>query len=124
MEKRAPKDDILGVICEKIDLSFINELTRPYCSAAMLNIDVKPGNAEDSRFEDSFIQEPVADNNLRPEEAALGRGFDSYRTRRLSKEQKIKAAIPIKSGKRDKLNYYRKEAFQPKICIRKTLSSN
>lgn len=33
MEKRIPKDDILRIIDEKVDFSFINELTKPYYSS-------------------------------------------------------------------------------------------
>lgn len=78
---------------------------------AILNIDAKPGNAQDVHLEESFVQEPIGNNNLKPEEAALDKGFNSYRIRRLFKEQKIKAAIPVRSDRRDRLNYYKEEAF-------------
>src|SRR3990167_1000738 len=32
MEKRIPKDDVLRIIDEKVDFSFVNELARPYYS--------------------------------------------------------------------------------------------
>ncbi len=74
---------------------------------AILNIDAKPGNAQDLNLEESFVREPIINNNLKPEEAALDKGFNSYRIRRLFKEQKIKAAIPVRSDRRDRLNYYK-----------------
>jgi len=75
----------------------------------ILNIDAKPGNAEDSSIEEGFIKEPI--DNHKPIEAALDKGFDTYRIRRLFKEQKVKAAIPVKSTKYDNSNLYTKDAF-------------
>lgn len=81
-------------------------------SQAILNIDAKPGSFEDYHLEGSFVKEPMADNGLKPHEAALDRGFDSYGVRRLFKEQKIKTAIPIRLTKPDKSDLYKKDAFK------------
>lgn len=32
MEKRIPEDDVLRIIDERVDLSFVNELAKPYYS--------------------------------------------------------------------------------------------
>jgi len=78
----------------------------------ILNIDAKPANTQDLNLEESFVQEPIGNNNLKPKEAALDKGFNSYRIRRFFKEQKIKAAIPVRYDRCDRLNYYTTEAFQ------------
>lgn len=85
-------------------------------SSCVLNIDAKPANFEDSSIEDDFIKEPIK-NNPKPKEAALDKGFDTYRIRRLFKERKIKAAIPVKSTKYDNSKLYTKDAF--KIDLKK-----
>jgi transposase len=90
-------------------------------SQAILNIDAKPGNFEDCHLEEYFVKEPIANNNLRPKEAALDRGFDSYDIRRIFKEQEIKAAIPIKLTKPDKSNLYKKDAFKIDLKHKKVI---
>lgn len=75
----------------------------------ILNIDAKPGSFEDSSIGEDFIKEPI--NNHKPKEAALDKGFDTYRIRRIFKEQRIKAAIPVKSTKYDNSKLYTKDAF-------------
>ena len=79
-------------------------------SACILNIDAKPGNTEDYNIEEKFIKEPMNVNNIKPREAALDRGFDTYRIRNIFKEQKITAAIPVRATKYDN-KLYGKEDF-------------
>ena len=79
-------------------------------TACILNIDTKPGNFEDRNLEESFIKEPITHNNIEPKEAALDKGFDTYQIRRNLKEQKIKAAIPVRSTRHD--NLYKKKDFK------------
>lgn len=86
-------------------------------SSCILNIDAKPGNFEDYDIEEDFIKEPIDGNFLKVKEAALDKGFDSYRIRRSFKEQKIQAAIPVRKTKRDMSNLYQKDAF--KITLKK-----
>lgn len=81
-------------------------------SQAILNIGAKPANFEDCHLEGGFIKEPFVNNNFRPKEATLDRGFDSYYIRRIFKEQKIKTAIPIKLTKPDKSHLYQKDTFK------------
>lgn len=81
-------------------------------SSCILNIDAKPGNVEDYGLEESFIKGPIDNNKLSPKEAALDKGFDTYRIRRLFKEQKMKAAIPLRATKYDKMSFYKQEDFK------------
>lgn len=90
-------------------------------TSCILNIDASPGNFEDSQIEKKFIKEPIANNNLKPEEAALDRGFDSYEIRKIFKEQKIKAAIPTRLTRHDKRNLYNKDAFRIDLKNKKVI---
>lgn len=80
-------------------------------SSAILNIDAKPGNIDDFKLEKEFIEDPIR-NNIQPEEAALDRGFDSYKVRSLLKDNNIKTAIPIRVHKYDHLDLYKIDAFK------------
>lgn len=88
---------------------------------AILNIDAKPGSAQDTHLDEHFVQEPIENNNVRPKEAALDKGFNSYRIRRFFKEQKIEAAIPLRSERRDRLKYYKEEEFQIDVKRKKVI---
>lgn len=90
-------------------------------SSCILNIDAKPGNFEDYALEEDFIQEPIDNNSLEVKEAALDKGFDSYRIRRIFKEQEIKTAMPVRSTKYDKLNLYKKDAFKIDLSNKKVI---
>ncbi len=80
-------------------------------SSTILNIDAKPGNIDDYKLEKGFVEEPIK-NNIRPIEAALDRGYDSYKVRRLLKDNNIKTAIPIRVHKYDHLDLYKVDAFK------------
>ena len=91
-------------------------------SSTILNIDVKAANFEDSNVEEEFIKEPIDNNNLKPKEAALDKGFDSYRIRKIFKEQKIKAAIPVKSTINPKGNkFYTQDSFKIDLNKKKVI---
>jgi len=80
-------------------------------SSCVLNIDAKPANFEDYNLEEEFIKEPIK-KGIKPKEAALDKGYDSYSVRRTFKEQEIKTAIPVRASKHDKLKLYKQDAFK------------
>jgi transposase len=82
-------------------------------SSTILNIDAQPGNFQDLNIQEEFITTPMINHGLEPKEAALDKGFDSYDIRKLFKEQKIKAAIPLKLPINPKGNrFYTQDHFK------------
>lgn len=89
-------------------------------TSCILNIEATPGNSDDYDLEKAFIEEPIK-NNIKPQEAALDKGFDSYKIRSLFKRQHIKTAIPVRSTKYDHLNLYKIDDFKIDLKDKKVI---
>ncbi len=81
-------------------------------TSCVLNIDAEPGNFQDYEIKESFIKAPLKNNNLKPKEATLDKGYDSYRIRHFFKEQSIETAIPVRATKYENGKFYNKNDFQ------------